>query len=755
LTIDIISSDNLLNLSGDGQIRPVGEKMTKIATFLHVTDAHLDGGTQVIKRDDHKATISGIDHLTRDQLLNSTFERVAEVLTARKTRLTGVIFSGDGADKSKLAGHKHLYDLLLEHFASFGISAANIIAVPGNHDVLRGSDPGSIERYEGFNSIWRETGCVTPWLDGIDKVAKPTAGHILTDHECGLLVLPINSSNWSQTKLGLDATVAAAWPKLHEVPGLSIDAKKTLRKGLDDLLHIDMARVSEDQLEYARKMLAASARSHGPHQLRIAVLHHHLHSPGLREEVKAFADLTNLSLVRTFVREQKIDVVIHGHKHESAVQYDYIDDGDGGDLHRALVISGGSLVGGDGGSPVRLLTFQGMPATAEVAIEEFGVPRGGVGTEIKSTKVRRLWRTEESLPGGPVVLQGTSIDLLYVRAIKVVGDGHGGGALVVHLDAEDTDQGLLPLPESYEVPGIKDEAGRQKWLGELVRWWQEPYSKLAVRLPQAHGARMRRFGGKLDQIERIKRLLKTKTTTRAIAVLLDPFVDFEAGSEKEEFASFCLVQFTRREPSHNGTRLAGDAAKPRLDCIAYYRAQEFRQWWPINMAELRHVQRQISAAIGAVPGRITTVAADARYITTAPTQAIVPIIDRWSDHSPETLHVLANALTSETPYTDRQQEIVDEWLLSLDNQISATGAWNPDGMPVALEGLETLRSYLLGSEPKTSKVRVLCELLERQIALNRGWSRSKREEADFENWAPGTKTNLRDLQRLSARALDG
>ncbi|WP_312414316.1 metallophosphoesterase [Shinella sp.] len=728
--------------------------MTKEAVFLHVTDAHLDGGIQVVKRDDHKEKISGIDHPTRNRLLASTFQRVAEVLSSRHMQLAGVIFSGDATDKSKLAGHKHLYELILDHFSDFGIEAANIVAVPGNHDVLRGSAPGSAARYQDFQSVWRVPGCVTPWLDEIDKASEPVEGHMLAAPERDWLVLPINSSNWSQIKLRLNDTIAPVWEKLHEVPGLKMAERAALRESLDDLLHADMARVSEEQLEYARKLLAATQPPDGRRQLKIAVLHHHLHSPGLREEVKAFADLTNLSLVRTFIRQQKIDVVIHGHKHESTVGYDYIDDDAGGDVHRTLVISGGSLIGDGGGHPVRLLTFKGMPSTPEVTVEEFGVPRGGTLTEIRPQKVRRLWQAEEALPGGPVVLQGSDMDVLYDRAIKVVGDGLGGGALVVHLDADDTAGDDLPLPRAYEVPGIKDDAGRQKWLGELVRWWQEPHSKLAVRLPQAHGARMRRFGGKLDQVERIKRLLKTKTTTRAIAVLLDPFVDFESGDSKEEFASFCLVQFTRREPADTGPRLEGNAAKPRLDCIAYYRAQEFRQWWPINMAELRLVQRQISSGIGALPGRITTVAADARYITTAPMQAIVPIVDRWSDHSPETLHVLANALVSDLPFTARQQEVVEEWLLSLENQLLATQAWNEDGMPVALEGLETLRSYLVASEPETQKGKALSDVLERQIALNRNWTRSKRQEPDFENWAPGTKANLQSLRQLSIKGTD-
>lgn len=728
--------------------------MATAAVFLHITDPHLDGGRQVIKRDDHKIVIGGIAHQSRDALLDASFERVAAVLAERQIQLDGVIVSGDAADRSSHDGHTHLLDLIKTHFSDFGVSASNIVVVPGNHDVLRGTAPGSVERYQSFNSVWRNAGCVTPWLDGIDASSTPIEHHYLLGPAQDWIVLPINSSNWSQIEIELPAKVSEIWPRLHDIPDLEPEVSAALRDTLDDLVHVDMARISEAQLEFARKLLAKANSNGKTRPLRIAILHHHLRAPGVREELKPFADLTNLSLFRTFLREQKIDVVIHGHKHESAISYDYIDDGAGGDLHRALVVSGGSLIGGGDGCPVRMLTFRGLPSIPELSIEEFGIPRGGVKTDIRSTPPHRLWQKEEVLPEGPVLLQSTDINILYDRAIKVVSDQGGGGTLILHLDTDDDGLGALPLPRTYEVPGISDEVGRVKWLSELVKWWQEPHSKLAVRLPQAHGARMRRFGGKLDQVERIKQLLRTKTTTRAIAVLLDPFVDFEMGLKKEEFASFCLVQFSRREVSRGGGASAGEFEKPRLDCIAYYRAQEFRQWWPINMAELRLVQRQISAAIGALPGRITTIAADARYNATAPMQAIVPIIDRWSDHSPETLHILANALTNEQPHSSRQREVVGEWLLSLNNQIAATKAWNPDGMPVALEGFQTLRNYLLGSEPQTERLNKLCDLLERQIELNMAWTDSSREESDFRKWAEKTAMNLSELRDLSAQVLN-
>ena len=584
--------------------------------------------------------------------------------------------------------------------------------------------------------------------------SNPIENHYLAGTGQDWLVLPFNSSNWSQGKIKLPAKIADIWPTLHDIADVDLETKTAPRATLDGLLHVDMARISETQLEYARKLLSKAASEDKSRPLQIAVLHHHLHAPGVREELKPFADMTNLSLFRAFLREQKIDVVIHGHKHESAISYDYIDDGAGRDPHRALIVSGGSLISGGNGSPVRMLTFRGLPSTPELSVEEFEIPRGGMKTNVRSDPPHRLWQKEEALPEGPVLLQSTDINTLYDRAIKVVSDQGGGRTLILHLDADDDGFGDLPLPRAYEVPGISDETGRIKWLSDLVEWWQEPHSKLSVRLPQAHGARMRRFGGKLDQVERIKQLLRTKTTTRAIAVLLDPFVDFETELRKEEFASFCLVQFSRREVPRESGGSAKQTDKPRLDCIAYYRAQEFRQWWPINMAELRLVQRQISVAIGALPGRITTIATDARFNATAPMQAIVPIIDRWSDHSPETLHILANALTSERSYSTKQRDIVAEWIASLESQVSATKAWNPDGMPVALEGFKTLRSYLLVSEPQTERLEKLCDLLDRQIEFNITWTDSNREQSDFQKWADKSAAVLSELRDISMQLLD-
>jgi len=59
-----------------------------------------------------------------------------------------------------------------------------------------------------------------------------------------------------------------------------------------------MAGVSEAQMEEFARIVATTSPATGGHQVRIATLHHHLSASSLREDVKAFADFTNLELLR-------------------------------------------------------------------------------------------------------------------------------------------------------------------------------------------------------------------------------------------------------------------------------------------------------------------------------------------------------------------------------------------------------------------------------------------------------------------------
>jgi len=224
-------------------------------------------------------------------------------------------------------------------------------------------------------------------------------------------------------------------------------------------------------------------------------------------------------------------------------------------------------------------------------------------------------------------------------------------------------------------------------------------------VPYIHGARLHRYGTNVNQIERIRALLEKKQTTRAIAMLIDPAVDFREMPEQADFASFCLVQFSRRDVSPGLTY---------IDCVGYYRAQEMVKWWPINVAELHKLLLDVGESFKAKPGRITTVTACARSLARAPTHVAMPVIDRWLDHSPEKYFVLANALLSGLPLTKSEQGVLREWNECLGDLIRAANDGSGDGgTVVAIEGPRLLARYLLNGRGERAQVcKALAETLQ-------------------------------------------
>lgn len=653
-------------------------------TFLHVTDAHIAYAGTALERDDRKNPVVGLPAQTREAALRQVFERLAERLKREDRTLDGVIFSGDAQDRGRQGGHALLFDLLLNHFAPFGITAERIVATPGNHDVDRAYDPGAAERYKDFCATWRDSGCVVPWIDGVDD-AGSAAPHSLVDADGRWAIFPINS-------------------------------------------------------EQVRRFVDATPRPDHGRQLRIAVLHHHLRAPSLREEIKAFADLSNLEQVRGFLRDRAFDVVVHGHKHEHAAQFDHIYDHGGDGARRVLVVSGATFEAGRETDAVRLLTFEGLPYTPSIRVEPIPLQRGGVDAPAFPAITKRLWASE-NLTDGPTTIQGSDIDEVYERVVEVARLEAEGNTLIVHLDLPSHETDRLPLPNNYPMAEPLEPGARQEWLRELVGWWQLDRSKLEQRMPFVHGTRLRRYGGKIDQIERIKKLLKQKASTRALAVLVDPFRDFTADGSGEEFASFSLVEFKRRNLG-NG--------RSSVEVIAFYRAQEFARWWPINVAELRSLQIEVCRHLNFDPGRITTIAADARTHSRSPTQVAMPIVDRWLDQAPERLHALANALVLKGARNDKERAALAGWDRCLTELEDVAKNYNPDGVPVAVEGLEVLASYVQISVEGDPALNGLVRELTRLAEDNRSFEHGARDRSAFDTWSKRTLVSITDLREMTA-----
>ncbi|RRI84242.1 hypothetical protein EIM01_06605 [Pseudomonas aeruginosa] len=712
--------------------------------FLHLTDTHLASAGVALVRDDHKVKIPEVEHGTRETALELLFKRLAEKLRRTECKLDGVLFTGDAQDRGRPGGHQILLELILHYFESAGITAKNIVAVPGNHDVPRGTPPSSPSRYEAFATVWRSAGCITPWLDGVDTLNNDLGMHRLVGADNSWAIYPINTCNWSHVTQILPEPLASVWDKLPAIAAMGDeDIAEKLRQQLDNLARYDMARISDQQLEILREIVDSTPQPPAGRQVRMALLHHHLRAPSLREELKPFADISNLEQVRGFIRDRGIAIVVHGHKHESSVKFEHIYSQDGCQEHRALVVSGATFGAGNESDAARLISISGMPNSSTVSIKPLAIPRAGVESN-HSQSVHKIWAME-TLPGAPVIIQGSDLDEVYDRACEAAASDASNGTLIVHLDIPPGEPGELILPKHYPTPQPMDNEERQRWLKELVAWWQLDRSGLEHRMPFVHGARLRRYGGKVNQIERIVQLLRAKASTRALAVLIDPFRDFTENGVNEEFASFCLVEFKRRELS---------SAQHALDVIAFYRAQEFARWWPINIAEMRSLQWEICTKLGFTPGRITTIAADARTHSRSPTQVAMPIIDRWLDQAPERFHLLANALVHCAARDGAQRDAVRGWERALSDLEATANEYNPDGLPIAIDGLKLLASYIEAVDDGDDiELGDYVRVLRRLARANEGFEKGARSKDDFDRWASGALEAVSELRALTLKRL--
>lgn len=707
------------------------------AKFLVLTDLHLAG---ILRRDDLKtSSIPGLQHPSRVAAADELLAGIADHFRNTGTILDAVIFAGDAQDKGSMGSHEAALDLILRYFEPFGITNGKIVATPGNHDVLKGSSPGSADRYAAFSAVWRDNKCVVPWLDGVDQEASvDTSTHRLVAPDASWAVYPINTSNWSQVRAAVPDALKNVWEALPAAVAKSNTALAAeIRAALGKLLDYDMAHVSDAQLRVLRKTVNETPRPEFFPQVKLAVLHHHLRSPSLRIEVKPFEAITNLEQVRTFLMESGIMGVIHGHKHEHAFRYEYVDTGDPEAPHRVAVLTAGTFDTAKEADAACLVTLKGLPYSPEISVERIGLPRGGLNLTISDPMALTLG-DHNRVSGAPILLQGSNFDGLYARATKSAAE-NPGETIIVHFDPPGSDTGLLKLPVTYPRPESLSDDEMQTWLDDLVAWWQLERSRRDNDFPYPHGSRLRLFGGKLNQIDRVTTLLKKEASSRAFAVLVDPLRDFTPTGENEAFPSFTLMQVRKRESARD---------QFAVDVTGFYRAQEFSQWWPVNVAELRMLQREIAEELRASIGRITTITTDARFKPQGPGQVAVPIFDRWLDQSPEKLFMLALTLVGDKRDATRQGLLLRDWLRSLDDIERAATASNIDGLLIPAEGMRMLTTYLEMMSPDSTHS-MLLQSMRNLLAANREYLQSKRRRLDQQSWANEVRRLVPEIKRLS------
>jgi hypothetical protein len=177
-------------------------------------------------------------------------------------------------------------------------------------------------------------------------------------------------------------------------------------------------------------------------------------------------------------------------------------------------------------------------------------------------------------------------------------------------------------------------------------------------------------------------MLKHKASSgRAVIVLVNPITD-EISDKRQKFPAFTLAQFfVHRNPDGNLL----------LNCVGYFRKQEIKYWWAVNVVELARLQEKIFRRIeashkGVLLGSITTISARA-FAGLTPPKVVIPAIDRTFDEDQDLLWSMTYALFSST--LQERDILLEQWNHFLNDLIPAEIP-DPDGVPVAVDGLKFL-----------------------------------------------------------------
>ena len=135
--------------------------------ILHLSDLHLSPPDERETVGDHKINVIPLaDRVRRTSLIRTTLRELGRALDKGNRRLDAIVISGDVTYQGRADG----FALLPRTLAELGPALpepAQILIVPGNHDVQWYTAPSSPARYAQFLEL-RRHGYRTPLLEGID-----------------------------------------------------------------------------------------------------------------------------------------------------------------------------------------------------------------------------------------------------------------------------------------------------------------------------------------------------------------------------------------------------------------------------------------------------------------------------------------------------------------------------------------------------------------------------------------------------------
>jgi 3',5'-cyclic AMP phosphodiesterase CpdA len=690
-----------------------------MSLILHLSDLHLGSPSQIQYDFTDKFGLShpgdsGTDHLERTLAALST--RLSEL----DSKLDAVIVSGDLTKGNEEDGYA-AFEPLLTHLAPVLPARDRILITPGNHDSDWTLQPGRPRKFDKFLKLVR-TGYSSSLMLGVDYSTEghraPRGGYRTAKPVLALddaVIVAISSADYCGTREErtktpwedvLDAYLKAE--RKSEDTAIRHAAEQKWRRAEDELRKLrlaDIAKVDSEQLSELGRLLdrALPRAPEDDERLRIAVLHHPIGPISEEEEIKPFESLTNLSAVRRFLLTRGFHIVVHGHKHTDYVGWDWLTEPTAEEATaqgRIFVISAPGRFRKDSVVCRLLDTRPGgeEPVAGAPRFSFENVLGVGVGEPVQLTlKAKAIslaqpyFRSEN--PAVPWIVRARTADAAYqqLRDLRV----NGGSRQVISI-VESPDS-TTTLPSNYPV--TRDGT----WLTNLVDWWQHPRPE-AIRAYMGskynHGERL--YGGP----DLIDVAAKALPSSKSIALLISRQ---EALDPTREYPALTLVQLQRRS----------DGAGTLIDVLGIFRKQDLELWWPVNMAELAHIQRKALTAAKKTklakplrPGRLIAMTSSGVKENVLP-QIAGTTLDRAIDLEPAYMQKLAYLAVQ--PQEDTQGKW-DDALQDIGTETEGTVLVPSLGIERLCEAVEMVRALGPGSASLTRLANRLQELAERAKA---------------------------------------